>query len=400
MMKKVVKILIVALFSFSFAYSDVNATKTLGDLKAELKQFKSEYAAANSDKKKTESEINAQKNNISNAYSEIEKAETDIEIAKKDIEQTEKKIEGAKKEIEELLVFYEISQGENNFLQYISGSTSMTDMMMRIESVAQVLSYTQNKLNEMETLITSNKQLQIDLAKKQVDLEGKIVTYENSIEELESDLSSLVQLSASVEVQIKSLEERIKSYESAGCKDNDLLSSCANVDDTLYWMKPTAKGYISSGFGWRSYYLNGVLRNEFHNAVDIAGAGARSPLYAVANGTVAAIWWRQEYGGNQVFIHVKVNGKKYTVRYAHMLDVNVKVGEKVTQQTVIGTMGGGGETLYANGGWDKGSTGWHLHLEVANGWYLEDYKTYSKYVANCIEPPFVPKYGQWYYSRI
>lgn len=400
MMKRAVKLLLLAIATFSFAFSEVNATKTLGDLKTELKQFKAEYAAANSDKKKTQSEIDLQKNNISNAYNEIEKAENDIELAKNNIAKTEQDIENAKKEIEELLVFYEISQGENDFLQYISGSTSMTDMMMRIEAVSQVLSYTQTKLSEMETLITTNKQLQIDLAKKQVDLEGKIVNYENSIEELESDLSSLVQLSASVEVQIKSLEERIKSYENAGCKDGDLLSSCANVDDTLYWMKPTSKGYISSGYGWRKYYLNGVLKNEFHNAVDVAGAGARSPLYAVANGTVAAIWWRQEYGGNQVFIHVKVQGKKYTVRYAHMLDVNVKVGDKVTQQTVIGTMGGGGETLYKNGGWDKGSTGWHLHLEVANGWYLEDYKTYSKYVANCIEPPFMPKYGQWYYKRI
>lgn len=400
MMKKVVNILLVALLSFGIACGDVYANKTLGDLKTELKQFKSEYAAANSDKKKTESEINAQKNNISNAYSEIEKAESDIEIAKNNIEKSQQDIVKAKIEIEELLVFYEISQGENDFLQYITGSSSMTDMMMRIEAVSQVLSYTQNKINEMELLITTNKQLQVDLAKKQVDLEGKIVTYENSIEALESDLSSLVQLSASVEVQIKSLEERIKSYESAGCKDSDLLSSCANVDDTLYWMKPTNKGYISSGYGWRSYYLNGVLRNEFHNAVDVAGAGARSPLYAVANGTVAAIWWRQEYGGNQVFLHVKVKGQKYTVRYAHMLDVNVKVGDKVTQQTVIGTMGGGGETLYKNGGWDKGSTGWHLHLEVAKGWYLTDYKTYSKYVANCFAPPFMPAYGKWYYSRI
>ena len=85
-------------------------------------------------------------------------------------------------------MFYEISQGENDFLQYISGSSSMTDMMMRIESVSQVLTYSQNKINEMENLISSNEQLQIDLAKKQVDLEGKIVTYEKSLSNLKNDL--------------------------------------------------------------------------------------------------------------------------------------------------------------------------------------------------------------------
>ena len=139
MMKKVVNILLVALLSFGIACGDVYANKTLGDLKTELKQFKSEYAAANSDKKKTESEINAQKNNISNAYSEIEKAESDIEIAKNNIEKSQQDIVKAKIEIEELLVFYEISQGENDFLQYITGSSSMTDMMMRIEAVSHQL---------------------------------------------------------------------------------------------------------------------------------------------------------------------------------------------------------------------------------------------------------------------
>ena len=399
MMKTVVRLLLITLLIFSGGLTKVNAANTLADLKKELQQAKNEYAAANAGKQKTESEINAQKNNIASAYNEIEKAEADISLAKKDIEKTNQEIEEIKAEIAELLVFYEISQGENDFLQYISGSSSMTELMMRIESVSQVLSYSQSKINEMEKLITTNEQLQVDLAKKQVDLEDKIIIYENSIEELEADLSSLVQLSADAKDEINSKQELIEIYERAGCKDSDLLSTCFNVDDTLQWMKPTAKGYISSGYGWRSFYLNGKLVNEFHNAVDVAGAGARSPLYAVANGTVAAIWWRKEYGGNQVFLHVKVQGKKYTVRYAHMLDVNVKVGDKVNQQTVIGTMGGGGETLYKNGGWDKGSTGWHLHLEVATGWYLKDYDSYSKYVANCIVPPMMPGYGKWYYSR-
>lgn len=399
MMKKVVKLFLITLLTFGFSFSKVNAAETLADLKAELRKAQAEYNAANAGKQKTESEINNQKNNIANAYNAIEQAESDIALAKQNIEKSSEEIAKTKEEIEQLLVFYEISQGENDFLQYISGSSSMTDLMMRIEAVSQVLSYSQNKLNEMEELITENEKLQIDLAKKQVELEGKIVTYQDSIEVLKSDLSSLVQLSASALDEINSKKELIASYERAGCKDNDLLATCINVNDTLQWMKPTSKGYISSGFGWRSFYLNGVLRNEFHNAVDVAGAGARAPLYAVANGYVAAIWWKQEYGGNQVFLHVKVQGKKYTVRYAHMYDVNVKVGDKVTQSTVIGTMGGGGATLYKNGGWDKGSTGWHLHLEVANGWYLEDYTSYSKYVANCITPPMMPSYGKWYYSR-
>lgn len=400
MMKKVVNILLTFAFALGISISNVNAAETLADLKAELRKYQAEYNSATANKNKTQAEINAHKNNIANAYNEIEKAESDIASAKLNIEKSQREIEKTKDEIEKLLVFYEISQGENDFIQYVSGSSSMTDLMMRIEAVSQVLSYSQSKLKDTEKLISENEQLQVDLAKKQVDLEGKIGTYENSIGQLENNLSSLVQLAGDALQEINSKKELIASYERAGCKDNDLLATCININDTLQWMKPTSKGYISSGFGWRSFYLNGVLRNEFHNAVDVAGAGAKSPLYAVANGYVAAIWWRQEYGGNQVFLHVKVQGQKYTVRYAHMYSVNVKVGDKVTQSTVIGTMGGGGETLYKNGGWDKGSTGWHLHIEVAKGWYLKDYQNYSKYVANCISPPMMPSYGKWWYSRI
>ena len=85
------------------------------------------------------------------------------------------------------------------------------------------------------------------------------------------------------------------------------------------------------------------------------------------------------------------------------MDVYVKVGDVVTQQTVIGTVGGGGKTLKVNGGWDTCSTGYHLHYAVTKGFYLgggsEGYTSYSKYISNSIQPPNLPAYGKWYYSR-
>ena len=183
-----------------------------------------------------------------------------------------------------------------------------------------------------------------------------------------------------------------------------MLATCITVGDNARWYKPTTKGYISSGFGYRSFYLNGRPYSDYHNAVDVAGISGGTPLYAAAGGTVAAVIRKASCGGNQVYIHVRVQGVAYTLTYAHMQDVYVKVGDKVTSQTVIGTVGGGGSTLKKNGGWDTCSTGWHLHFGVAKGFYLgggtEGYSSYSTYVAKSIVPPMMPGYGVWYYSRI
>jgi len=404
MMKTVVKVLLVLTLVMGLTPWKVNAAaETLKDLKNELAQLKKEKATADANKNKTQAEINAENAKIAGAHAAVEQAESEIALAKKKIEDTTEEIEIAKVESEKILVFYEIMQGENDFLNYINGSASMTDMMMRIEAIAQILEYNQSRLTQMEQLITDNQELQIELAKKQVDLENKIVTYENSLSSLKHDLSQLVEVTLDISSQIKAQEELIKFYEDAGCKDADKLATCITVGDNTRWYKPTTKGYISSGFGYRSFYLNGKPYSDYHNAVDVAGISGGSPLYAAAGGTVAAVIKKASCGGNQVYIHVRVKGVAYTLTYAHMQDVYVKVGDKVNYQTVIGTMGGGGATLKKNGGWDTCSTGWHLHFGVAKGFYLgggtEGYSSYSKYVANSIVPPMMPSYGQWYYSR-
>jgi len=404
MMKKVVRIFLILLVSCFIGYNHVYAAaNTLGELKQELANLKKQKADADASKNKTQAEINAENAKISDAHAAIEQAESDIVLSKKKIEESNKIIDEMTEDTKAILISYEIMLGENSFMQYISGATSMTDLMMRADAVAQILKYNQTRLTELEELITTNEQLQIDLAKKQEDLEQKIVVYEDSLENLRNDLSSLVEVTLDISSQIAAQQKLIDYYEDIGCKDHELLSACVDVASSATWMKPTTKGYISSGFGYRSFYLNGKPYSDFHNAVDISGISGGSPLYAAANGTVAAVIRKASCGGNQVYIHVRVQGVAYTLTYAHMMDVYVNVGDTVNQQTVIGTMGGGGSTLKKNGGWDTCSTGWHLHFGVAKGFYLgggaEGYSSYSKYVANSIVPPSMQKYGQWYYSR-
>lgn len=384
---------------------DVNAAaNTLGELKQELNNLKSKQQANIYSRKRTEGEINNQKNKIINANKQIKQAENDIEVAKNKINETNKKIDSTKNETKELLVFYQKILEDNATLEFMNGAENIAEMVLRRDATIKIIDYNKNKLNTLEELIEENEKLQIELAQKEVELENSIVLYERSIEGLEEDLSSLSKVSLDIKDQIKAQQELINYYQSLGCKDDQLLKAClADVENNANWLRPTTKGLISSGFGYRSYYLNGRLVSDFHPGSDVAGIPAQSPIYAAASGTVAATINRARCGGNQVYLHVRVRGVAYTVQYAHLATINVKVGQQVSNQDIIGTLGGGGFTLLKNGGWDNCSTGWHLHFAIGKGFYLgygpDGYSSYNTFISRCFEPPMMPKKGNWYYTR-
>lgn len=87
----------------------------------------------------------------------------------------------------------------------------------------------------------------------------------------------------------------------------------------------------------------------FHRAVDLKEA-VGAPIYPLKDGVVKEVVpFRFGYGNYVVIDH----GNGFESLYAHLTKIVVAKGEKVNQNTVIGTVG--------NTGW---STGSHLHLEV------------------------------------
>ena len=74
------------------------------------------------------------------------------------------------------------------------------------------------------------------------------------------------------------------------------------------------------------------------------------------------------------------------------------IGDKVDSTTVVGTVGGGKGTR----SYDSCSTGAHLHYMIAKGWYGESYTTYSKFLANTLNPKDIlglPSKGTYWSSR-
>lgn len=116
----------------------------------------------------------------------------------------------------------------------------------------------------------------------------------------------------------------------------------------LQW--PTSGGYVTSPFGYRW--------GKLHKGLDIAGARDLT-IKAADNGTVESAGWDGAYGKKIVINHN--NGKK-TV-YAHLAEIDVKVGQVVSKGSKIAVMGTTGQ-----------STGVHLHFEVYENGKLVDPK--------------------------
>lgn len=95
--------------------------------------------------------------------------------------------------------------------------------------------------------------------------------------------------------------------------------------------------------------------NFFHPGIDMAAVKG-SPVYPIMDGVVVYVD-RGRFGyGNQVVID---HGSGFKSLYAHFAKIEVKTGEKVDKDSVLGLVG--------STGW---STGPHLHLQIweVNRW--------------------------------
>jgi len=110
-----------------------------------------------------------------------------------------------------------------------------------------------------------------------------------------------------------------------------------------YW---PAVGLQTDYFGWRIHPVYGT--KHFHDGIDI-GVGAGTPVRAASAGTVIMA---SRYGGYGLAIKID-HGRGLVTLYAHLSQIDVEVGQKVTAGQQIGYSGNTGT-----------STGPHLHFSV------------------------------------
>lgn len=374
---------------------------TLAQMRQELARLKQEKANNEHQQEVTEAEKEAKNKAISDAYAKIEETRIKVEETKQNIEDSNARITELDQQTKDLMAYYQILQGNNTYLEFITESSSMTELIMRTDAIEQLSNYNQEKLVELEALIKTNEQQQVELLKYEDELNADIADYQRQLEEIDSSLLQFSDISMTLDEEIETLEDVIETNENMGCKDSETPTSCAvrlaeenNTDYSWYinnygWLKPVTKGKISSLFGWRSV----PGQSSYHSGIDIAVSEGTN-VYPAASGVVVRTVSRSSCGGNQIYIQAIVNGEVYTMQYAHLLEVYVKKGDTVDVNDVI-ALSGGYSTASRYGGYDTCTTGAHLHFGVSEGAYT----TFANYTANLIEPPGFPGKGSWFYSR-
>lgn len=106
------------------------------------------------------------------------------------------------------------------------------------------------------------------------------------------------------------------------------------------------EGQVSSKYGMRMHPL--LKEERFHSGVDVA-LELGAPVKAASKGNVVFAGVQGGYGNTVVLDH----GLGVSSVYAHLSEINVKQGEKINKNDLVGKVGSSGL-----------STGPHLHFEV------------------------------------
>lgn len=362
---------------------------TLAELRDELKAWKNKLASNEQKQKLTKEEIASAKASIVSKQTEIQKNRERITSAEKESQQLDIDIEEGKDSLANLIKTYQIAKADNVYLEYVFASTSYEDLVYRYAIIEQIMDYQEDKINEWKEKIEYNKKLKSDLESQEKKLDEQIDKLGEQIEDLNDALEGYFDTALDVKDDIKATEDLIKMYEDLGCGENENLESCVKVKGDTGFRKPFAHGTITSYFGYRVSPTTGKA-NEFHRGVDLAGQPEGTKIYSIANGIVAFVITKSSSsascGGQRVYVHHLVNGKRYTSEYMHLLTINVKPGDVVTSDTVVGTMGGY-STMVSHGGYDRCTVGHHLHLGLGTGWYKGgDYTTQKQWWAHIVNP--------------
>ena len=246
-MKKGIKILIslilISIFSYSLIFTEA-ATKanTIKELRSELASLKKKKETEENAKDKTQEELNNSNQNIINAKVEIQENQAKIAQAKEDIIKLNEEIENTKESIKNTMIAYQMTDGENIYLEYVFEATSYEDMIYRYAVVEQIIDYNNEKINNYNDLIEQNEKLQVDLAEREIELNNQIDSLSTKIEELGDKLSAFADVMVNIDEEIESTQELIDYYVNLGCKEDQDLNECVSIKGDTSFSKPTEKG--------------------------------------------------------------------------------------------------------------------------------------------------------------
>lgn len=390
---KIVKYILLIIFVLTLSIK-VEA-KTLKDLKNELAAYQKEMNDAKNKQKLTQSEISTVNKRVRNISDTIQKDQENIKKKESEILALEKNAKDKEEQIKDIIVFLQITNSENAYLEYIFGANTIEDLILRSAVSEEIVAYNDDLINDYNATIKEYKVKNEELKEQIVNLNSEQDNLKGELVKLGDHLDDTLEEVASVQSQIDAQKKLIEYYEKKlGCKDNQDINTCGNIPFSGKMVRPVTSGSVTSEFGYRLHPTKKTYK--LHSGIDMAGGG--TDVYAVAPGSVAGISWKNSCGGTMLFVHHNINGTYYTSTYMHLYQVKVKVGDYVDQNTKIAVTGGSRSLTP----WDTCTTGRHLHLSISRGLYLKDYTSWSTWTSKLVNPRTMvnfPKKGVWFSNR-
>ena len=388
--------IILLLVSFVALPTDTSA-KTIQEFEAEVSRYTQELENKKANLAKNNAEVQEIIKKIKNIESQIEEAEAEIERLQKEIEESEAEIKRKSEESKNIISYYQISNGENAYLQYAFGAESITDMIYRLSIVEQLTEYNNKIMKELEELIKKNQARQAELAQKEKELKELKQELKEEQARIEADSAQIRESMPSIQEQINSARDSVKYYKSLGCGATEDIQACEfRVAQESGGSLPSV-GFFSRPIDY-GYYVRGMWGG--HMGVDVSSGNRNIPIHPIAAGQIHAIYtdacttsyWCSSMGywcnGNAKIVVVKHNygGRYIYSSYVHLSNFgNIWVGQYVNKDTVIGYMGTTGC-----------STGEHLHLEIADCHWKNGGCSYDAYTYRLINPDSLISFpGSW-----
>lgn len=383
MKKWILSILSLVLLSNLLLPMDASAI-TLREYEDKVNQYSKELNDKNNDIEISRKKLEDIRRKISNYESQIKSAEEETQRLEVEIQRNNEEIKAKNNESKKIIEYYQVSNGENAYLEYAFGATSITDMIYRMSIVEQLTEYNDKVMKELQALIDSNKKKQEELRKKQQELKELNKKLAAEASKVKGSISTMEGMVPNIKGQLSYYQQRVKYYKSVGCNSDDRIGIDCDVPKSTGGGIAGATGFVypvdSPSWITTDYYWN---KESGHKGLDIIKyCGA--PIKAVANGRVYYVGsGKDTYGAKMVMIVHNYNGRIVVSQYAHLNGYAVREGQDVYAGQTIGYMGNSGY-----------STGCHLHLEMSEdkGWDYPEPGNYWSYIYKIVNPyQYIPR---------
>ena len=276
MIKKLSIFLFIFIIGIAFIIPKSTNAQTIQQFEDEVAKYTAQLQAKKNAIAKNDQEVAEIEEKIKSIQSEIKTLQQEITNLQAEIDKANIEIEKKTAQSKKLIEYYQVSNGENSYLEYVFGATSITDMIYRMSVVEQLTEYNDNLMKELQNLIEQNKIRQTELDQKQKDLNAKQKELEEEQAKIEKDTAAIKESMPSVEQQIKSAQANVKYYKALGCGQNEDILQCqyrieqarssssggssggGSIPSTNGFYRPMEYGYVTQYYSGCGTYIRSI----------------------------------------------------------------------------------------------------------------------------------------------